>query len=285
MVTILETVRTACLLSVLAWALPASGFVDDFESGSLARWQATSAGGMTAEASAHNGSIMASLLHSGGGRSSLSIDFPYSRNGYVGFDMQSIPIRVAGNFGSVLDAGGGVTISFSNAFNVVLGTASFYSVTNPASLAAHEFLVDSSQHNYSATMAELAALAGLTDADPIAKVNLRFAAWALFQSGGNIYPNHASYATVWFDNVTVTEFDAQIECLLNWAERTYPSDLAASRVDGTRFSSPYTYRYYNVADAYVGVSTRDNHVYYLGADRTMQDLGPLDGWLGTAACR
>lgn len=276
--------RLSFLPALLALALPAAAMFDDFESGDLTRWRTATTGSMTATVNPHNGSKMATLQHSGVNRSALSIDFPYSSSGYVSFDMQALPVRVSGMFGRVLEAGGGITITFSNAFNVVLGTVGFHNVTNPAVLRANEFQIDGAQHNYNSTMGELAALAKLPPGSQIAKVNLSFVAWGEFQSGGNIYPNYASSTTVWFDNVAVTDFDTQIECLLNWAERTYPTALAPSG-SGTRFLAPYTYRYYGFTDAYVGVSTQDGHVYFLGADRVMADLGTLGTWLAAAGCR
>ncbi len=75
-----------------------------------------------------------------------------------------------------------------------------------------------------------------------------------------------------------------VECLLNWAENSYPhlySPLGAL----SQFSSPYTYRFYHGTDTYVGVSHSDNHVYYLGPDRILLDVGELSMWLTTSGCQ
>jgi hypothetical protein len=48
---------------------------------------------------------------------------------------------------------------------------------------------------------------------------------------------------------------------------------------------PYYYRYYSTQNVYLGVNTHDNHVYYLDADNTLSDVGPLSKWLPLAGCK
>ncbi|MDD5461871.1 MAG: hypothetical protein PHG00_09600 [Methylococcales bacterium] len=74
-----------------------------------------------------------------------------------------------------------------------------------------------------------------------------------------------------------------IDCLLNWAQTFYPS-LFSPQVSGLQFSAPYTYRYYPGSNTYVGVSSADNHVYYLGPDGVLQDEGDLSVWLAASGC-
>lgn len=74
-----------------------------------------------------------------------------------------------------------------------------------------------------------------------------------------------------------------IECLFNWAQ-TFYIDLFSPPTSGLLFSSPYTYRYYPNTDAYVGLSSDDNHVYYLGPDGIFQDQGDLSVWLTQSGC-
>ena len=77
---------------------------------------------------------------------------------------------------------------------------------------------------------------------------------------------------------------ANIDCLFNWAQ-TFHSDLFSPAVSGVQFSSPYTYRYYPVTNSYVGVSSADNHVYYLGPyDVSPVDVGELSVWLAESGC-
>lgn len=75
-----------------------------------------------------------------------------------------------------------------------------------------------------------------------------------------------------------------VECLLNWAENSYPH-LYSPPGALSQFSSPYTYRFYHGTDTYVGVSHSDNHVYYLGPDRILLDVGELSMWLTTSGCQ
>jgi Domain of unknown function (DUF4158) len=49
--------------------------------------------------------------------------------------------------------------------------------------------------------------------------------------------------------------------------------------------SVYTYRYYSATNVYVGVSSTDNDVYYMGADGVLQNEGSLSNWLTTAGCQ
>jgi triacylglycerol lipase len=77
---------------------------------------------------------------------------------------------------------------------------------------------------------------------------------------------------------------ANIDCLFNWAQTFHP-DLFSPAVSGVQFSSPYTYRYYPATNSYVGVSSADNHVYYLGPyDVSPQDVGELSAWLVESGC-
>lgn len=72
-------------------------------------------------------------------------------------------------------------------------------------------------------------------------------------------------------------------CLMNWAEATYPSLFSPAA--STQTLAPYTYRYYKNSNAYLGISSADNHVYYLGADGVLKDAGDLVGWLAKANCQ
>ena len=73
------------------------------------------------------------------------------------------------------------------------------------------------------------------------------------------------------------------DCLFNWAEANYPS-LFAPASSLTAVWTVYNYRYYSATNAYLGVSTVDNHVYYQGQDGVLQDEGALSHWLPLAGC-
>jgi hypothetical protein len=105
--------------------------------------------------------------------------------------------------------------------------------------------------------------------------NYQLAAYSNFNS---YYPN----IMPWLDNTNTLN---NIECLLNWAENAY-SNLFSPAGAISQFQSPYTYRYYKNTNAYVGVSSIDNHVYYLGPGGiSPEDVGDLSGWLTTASCQ
>ncbi len=73
------------------------------------------------------------------------------------------------------------------------------------------------------------------------------------------------------------------DCLFRWAERTYPQLFAPAGAASQAFQT-YWYRHYPGTQAYVGVSATDQHVYYIGPDGRLQDVGPLAGWLTLAGC-
>ena len=74
------------------------------------------------------------------------------------------------------------------------------------------------------------------------------------------------------------------DCLFNWAEQNYPGLFApAGAASGTL--GAYTYRYYSATNAYLGVSSNDNHVYYMGSDGVLQDEGAMAKWLPLAGCQ
>ena len=79
--------------------------------------------------------------------------------------------------------------------------------------------------------------------------------------------------------------EANIECFLAWAEGKYPDFLAPSGA-ATEISSFYSYRYYPATQAYLGVSSVDNHVYYMKAENgLLQNEGPLSNWLPLSGCQ
>ncbi|MGZ4955426.1 MAG: esterase/lipase family protein [Methylobacter sp.] len=75
-----------------------------------------------------------------------------------------------------------------------------------------------------------------------------------------------------------------IECVLNWAQTFYPN-LFSPLVSGVQSVSTFTYRYYPNTNAYVGFSSADNHIYYLGPnDVSPQDQGDISVWLKESGC-
>ena len=78
----------------------------------------------------------------------------------------------------------------------------------------------------------------------------------------------------------------QADCLFNWAERTYPT-LFAPAGAASSTSSPYYFRYYTQTQTYLGTSSADNHVYYLGplSSNSILDVGAASTWYATSGCQ
>ena len=74
------------------------------------------------------------------------------------------------------------------------------------------------------------------------------------------------------------------DCLFNWAEQNYPGLFAPAGATSGNLGV-YTYRYYSGTNAYLGVSSTDNHLYYMGSDGVLQDEGLLSNWLPLAGCQ
>ena len=72
------------------------------------------------------------------------------------------------------------------------------------------------------------------------------------------------------------------DCLFNWAETNY-SSLFAPADATTEVSGIYTYRYYSATNAYLGVSSADNNVYYAPGG-VLHDEGQSSYWLPQAGC-
>lgn len=184
------------LVMAVVMAMPAQADPScNFEDGLLCGWlPATTGGSGSTGVEAHNGSQMAFVQHAGVLTHSLSQDFNYAANDFLSFTMHAV--ANAGANGT--HAASGVRVSFLNAFNVPLGSAGLYNVSSMTWLGAHDAFVDNVQHDYSATLASFAVLAGLAPTDPIARVSVSFAA-----SGQTDFFGNVSTAIVWFDNVNV----------------------------------------------------------------------------------
>jgi hypothetical protein len=77
---------------------------------------------------------------------------------------------------------------------------------------------------------------------------------------------------------------ARANCLFDWAEKAFPALLTPAGFPTTVWTI-YTYRWYSATNSYVGVSSVDNHVYYMGADGSLWDQGEFAYWLAQAGCQ
>jgi hypothetical protein len=75
------------------------------------------------------------------------------------------------------------------------------------------------------------------------------------------------------------------DCVFNWAEAAH-SNLFTPAGALSQTLPPWYYRHYTGTNAYLGTSSTDNHLYYVGpaSSRTLFDAGPLSVWQTTAGC-
>lgn len=102
-------------------------------------------------------------------------------------------------------------------------------------------------------------------------------------AGGNLYVADEANHTIRKGSVQAAPVISSADCLFNWAETNYASLFYPAATSTT--SGPYYYRYYSTTRSYLGTSTADGHVYYLGADGRLLDVGTQTQWYATAACR
>jgi len=76
----------------------------------------------------------------------------------------------------------------------------------------------------------------------------------------------------------------EADCLINWAEDSYPADFVPRR-SASLTAVPYYYRRYTGSNVYLGVSSADNHAYFVDAGGGLHDLGLAATWSAKAGCR
>jgi alpha-tubulin suppressor-like RCC1 family protein len=76
------------------------------------------------------------------------------------------------------------------------------------------------------------------------------------------------------------------DCLLDWAEATYPA-IFAPRGTATRTLGILSYRTYSVSGSYLALTANDGHFIYMGslAPNSLLDLGTIADWYVTAKCQ
>jgi hypothetical protein len=75
------------------------------------------------------------------------------------------------------------------------------------------------------------------------------------------------------------------DCVFNWGEHHY-ADLLWPSSARSQTQAPYYYRHYPGTDSYVGISSQDDRLRYLGSasGQQMLDLGSMATWKQTAGC-
>ena len=167
---------------------------------------------------------------------------------------------------------GNQAIAFGAAPTVTVGSTGALSATGGKSSNAVTF---------SSTTPAVCTTSG-TNGSTVTGLSAGICTVTAYQSGNANY-NDAETASLTF-SITNIMWSLATECLLNWAENSYP-DLLAPAGSPTAVWNTYNYRHYSVSDSYVGVSTVNNHVYYMGPDGNLQDVGSLSDWLPKAGCQ
>ncbi|BCG63775.1 MAG: hypothetical protein methR_P1503 [Methyloprofundus sp.] len=76
------------------------------------------------------------------------------------------------------------------------------------------------------------------------------------------------------------------DCLFHWAETTYASLFSpAQSAANSQSFPPYYFRFYKDQSAYLGISSADNHLYYLPAGGTLLDVGHVYDVLKLTECK
>lgn len=74
------------------------------------------------------------------------------------------------------------------------------------------------------------------------------------------------------------------DCLLNAQENAHPDLLPATGAPSQSVTT-YYYRGYSRTNSYLGISSADNHLYYVGTNGKMQDQGAVAGLMMAAGCK
>lgn len=76
----------------------------------------------------------------------------------------------------------------------------------------------------------------------------------------------------------------EANCFFDWAEDHYPALLAPAR-PVSESATPYYYRRYGYTQTALGISALNQHLYFLDADKHLNDIGAGTSWLATSGCR
>lgn len=102
-------------------------------------------------------------------------------------------------------------------------------------------------------------------------------------AGGNLYIADKNNRTIRKGSDQAAAGVSAADCLFNWAEAHYPSIFAPAAT--SQSSGPYYYRYYAAMRSYLVTASTDGHVYYLGSDGRLQDLGTQAQWFAAVGCQ
>lgn len=128
-------------------------------------------------------------------------------------------------------------------------------------------------------LANTTTAGGQTGAQPLGLAGSSF----LIAWNDNLYgPSDGSGAAVKAQLFSKGQSVTPEDCLFNWAETNYALFFAPAAT--TQTFPPYSYRYYKNTHAYLGVSAKDSHVYYITPEGKMLDAGTTSYWYGLSKC-
>jgi hypothetical protein len=105
-----------------------------------------------------------------------------------------------------------------------------------------------------------------------------------YYKGAKIYTYDLASKQVRVNGVAPASTSNTTDCTFNWLEDQYPAYVAPSRPTSQSLS-PYQYRYYSKTNSYLGVSSSNNHLYYVSSNGGMVDLGTLTSFASQASCQ
>jgi hypothetical protein len=105
---------------------------------------------------------------------------------------------------------------------------------------------------------------------------------ALLQVRPGMYGYYADWSALKRVSVSADTAANPQDCVLNWAEKTYPAFFAPATSSIT--VAPYYFRYYTATATYLGFSSANGHLYYFSGATGLLDLGPQANWQSVAGC-
>jgi hypothetical protein len=142
---------------------------------------------------------------------------------------------------------------------------------------AHDVSIDNLYENgvFGSTAAE-----GNLNYSNLTLVNLAPGYYTIFLGGTNTNAASGTPIDVKVSAMPVSPAD----CLFNATEQAYSSLLPATG-SPSESSGTYYYRSYPQTNSYVGISSTDNHLYYIGANGQLQDQGDAAALITQAGCK
>jgi hypothetical protein len=104
----------------------------------------------------------------------------------------------------------------------------------------------------------------------------------LLQVRPGMYGYFSDWSALKRVSVSATQTVDARDCVMNWAEKTFPTLFAPASVSQT--ASPYYFRFYSGTSSYLGFSLANDHLYYVAAGNVL-DGGPKGQWVATAGCQ